>query len=195
MTRFVKYVLSPGTRRVGLVQSLDDKYEPVKDPYRQMRLAVQAGRRTGRDEEAMTSAIQNCRQQLRGHYTEIANGWLAFVEQRKSATLISPGTARWHTADLTVKVTPDLVLAHPDGITEALKLHMYTDPLSTQGADVMLWLMQQTLDQTHPEARPMVLDVRRRKVHSRTQSRPGFSSWLESEAASLAFLYRRHHAA
>ncbi|MGC4854131.1 hypothetical protein ACLQ24_12220 [Micromonospora sp. DT4] len=94
-----------------------------------------------------------------------------------------------------MRVTPDLVLAHPDGTTDAVKLYLYNDQLPAQAAEVTLWLMQQTLDQTHPGARPMVLDVRRRREHTRLHPAPGYASWLESEAASLAFLYRRHRAA
>lgn len=194
MTRFVKYVFSSGAQRIALVQSFDDTYSPVKDPYRRMRLAIQAGRRTGRDEQAMNSAIQNCRAQMRGHYAEIARGWLPFIEQRNDTTVITPGTARWRTSDLTIKVTPDLVLMHPDGSTDAMKLHLHSDPIPTQSAEVMLWLMQQTLGQSHPGARPMVVDVRRRKAHTSLQPWPGYAIWLESDAASLAFLYRRHAA-
>ncbi|MGC4808660.1 hypothetical protein [Micromonospora sp. DT233] len=195
MARFVKYVLSPGTQRFALVRSFDDSYSPAKDPYRKIRLAVQAGRRTGKDEAAMNSAVQNCRPQVRGHYIDIARGWLSFIEPRADTALVSPGTARWHTTDLTVRVTPDLVLIHPDGTTDALKLHLYSDPLTTQAAEITLWLMSQTLDQTHPRARPMVLDVRRRREYTRVRPSSGYASWLESEAASLAFLYRRHRAA
>lgn len=195
MTRFVKYVLSPGAQRFTLVRSFDDNYSPAKDPYRRIRLAIQAGRRTGMDEAAMDGAVRNCRPQLRGHYIDIARGWLSFIAPRADTTLVSPGTARWHTIDLTVRVTPDLVLAHPDGTTDAVKLYFYNDPLPAQAAEVTLWLMQQTLDQTHPGARPMVLDVRRRREHTRLRPAPGYASWLESEAASLAFLYRRHRAA
>ncbi|MGC4855520.1 hypothetical protein ACLQ24_19525 [Micromonospora sp. DT4] len=195
MTRFVKYIVSPGTQRFALVRSFDDEYSPVKDPYRRMRLAVQAGRRTGKDEAAMNSAVQNCRAQIRGHYIDIARGWLSFIEPRADTVLVSSGTGRWHTTDLTVRVTPDLVLTHPDGTTDALKLHYYSDPLTPQAAEITLWLLRQTLDQTHPGARPMVLDVRRRREYTRVKHSPGYASWLESEAASLAFLYRRHRAA
>lgn len=194
MTRFVKYVLSPGAQRIALVQSFSDSYSVAKDPYRQARLAVQTGRRTGQDKQAMDSAIQNCRPRMRNHYIEIARGWLPFIEQRKDTSFIPPGTGRWHTSELTIKVTPELVLVHPNGATEAMKLHLHSDPISTEGAEVMLWLMQQTLDQSHPGARPMVVDVRRQRVYTKVPPRPEYASWLESEAASLAFLYRRRAA-
>ncbi|MGC4828845.1 hypothetical protein [Micromonospora arida] len=195
MARFVKYIVSPGTQRFALVRSFDDAYSPAKDPYRQMRRAVQVGRRTGQDEAAMNSAVQNCRAQVRGHYIDIARGWLSFIESRADTVLVTPGTARWHATDLTVRVTPDLVLTHADGTTDALKLHFYSDPITTQAAEITLWLMRQTLDQTHPGARPMVLDVRRQREYTRVKPSPAYASWLESEAASLAFLYRRHRAA
>ncbi|WP_433233868.1 hypothetical protein ACQP2H_31855 (plasmid) [Micromonospora sp. CA-248260] len=195
MARFVKYIMSPGTQRFTLVRGFDDMYHPAKDPYRRMRLAVQAGRRTGKDKAAMDSAVQNCREQIRAHYIDIARGWLSFIEPHANTAFVSPGTGRWHTTDLTVRVTPDLVLLHPNGTTDVLKLYFYNDPISTQAAEITLWLMRQTLDQTHPGARPMVLDVRRQREYTRVSSNPGYSSWLESEAASLTFLYRRHRAA
>ncbi|MEU7176059.1 hypothetical protein ABZ949_31755 [Micromonospora tulbaghiae] len=195
MGRFVQYVMSPGTQRFALVRSFDDTYSPARDPYRKMRLAVQAGRRTGKDEAAMNGAVRNCHEKFRSHYLDIARGWLSFIEPRANTALVSSGTARWHTTDLTVRVTPDLVLMHPDGTIDALKLHLYNDPITAQAAEITLWLMNQTLDQTHPGARPMVLDVRRRREYTRVRPTPGYANWLESEAASLMFLYRRQRAA
>ncbi|MET7952215.1 hypothetical protein [Micromonospora sp. NPDC005324] len=85
-----------------------------------MRRAVQVGRRTGQDEAAMNSAIQNCRAQVGGQYIDLARGWLSFIDSRADTVLVlrapPDGTP---SPDLTVRVTPDLVLAHADGTTLA----------------------------------------------------------------------------
>lgn len=191
MSTFVRFVRTPGEQRYTLVTGLNEPYSPVRDPYGRMRRAVKSGRRLGDDQAVMTSAVANSYFRMRPHYEECAAGWLRYLAARGASTLVDVRTGRWQSGNLAVRVTPDLALEYPDGTVEAIKLYLPVDPVPESTAQTMLWLLQETMPQTCPGAIPVVVDVRRARSFTQLPTRAGYDAWLESEAASLAYLQAR----
>lgn len=188
MSQFVTFVGTAGEQRYQLASTMDEPYSPVKDPYGRIRRAIKNGRRTGQDHVHLNMALAQCRKDLKTHYAKIAKGWLDFLKDRDFTAMIDVSPGRWETPDLAVRVTPDLALEHPDGTVEAIKLHLLTDPIKPRVAELMIWLMHHTLDQTCPGAHPIVIDVRSGTLHTTLPRRPKYQTWLEAEAHGLAYL-------
>ena len=191
MSTFVRFVRTPGEQRYTLVTSLNEPYSPVRDPYGRMRRAVKSGRRLGQDAAVMASTVANSHPRIRTHYEQCAAGWLRYLADRGAGTLTDVRTGRWWAGNLAVRVTPDLALEYPDGTVEAIKLYLPVDPMPEATAQTMLWLLHQTMPQTCPGATAVVVDMRRARSFTELPIRPGYDAWLESEAASLAYLQSR----
>lgn len=195
MSEFVRFVGTAGQRRYQLVAGMDEPYSPVKDPYSRIRRAIKNGRRTGADHVHLNQALAHCRKDLRSHYIEITKGWLRYVDERDFTGMVDVATGRWHTADLAVRVTPDMAVEYPDGTVDALKLYLLVEPITPAVAELMVWLMHQTIQQTCPGAKPVVLDVRRSRTYTTLQTSAVYRTWLEAEARGLAYLQAHTKAA
>lgn len=191
MSEFVRYLGTPGRQRYAVAAGMGQPYSPVRDPYARMRNAIKAGRRLGNDCTAINSAIANCWPSMKVHYREVGQNWLRYRYGRGSSEMVELHTGRWHTGTVAVRVAPDLALQYPDGTIEAIKLHFKAEVLAPEAATAMLWLLSQAMPQCCPGAIPVVLDVRRRQSHAAGPIRPGYQTWLEAEAASLAHFRTR----
>jgi hypothetical protein len=189
MGEFVRFVGTAGEPRYKLVTGMAEPYSPVKDPYARIRRAIKTGRRTAADHTVLNQALAQCRPDMRSHYAEITKGWLRYLDERDFTGMVDVATGRWQTADLAVRVTPDLAVEYPDGTVDAIKLYLLVEPIPAGTAELMLWLMHQTMSQTCPGAKAVVLDVRRRRPYTVLPTRPGYRTWLEAEARSLAYLH------
>ena len=179
LSQFVAFVGTAGEQRYQLVTSMDEPYSPIRDPYARIRRAIKNGRRTGQDHTHLNLALAQCRKEMKSHYAEISKGWLRFVNDRDFTAMIDVSPGRWETANLAVRVTPDLAVEQPDGTVDAIKLHLLADPIKPRVAELMVWLMQQTMAQTCPGAKAVVLDVRRSAAHTALPQRgPRYQTWL-----------------
>lgn len=125
---------------------------------------------------------------MKNHFAAIAKGWFGYLREHDITAMIDVSPGRWETPDLAVRVTPDFALEHPDGTVEAIKLYLLADPIKPGVAELMTWLMQNTMTQTCPGAHPVVLDVRRNKAHTALPQRSHYRTWLEAEARGLSYL-------
>jgi hypothetical protein len=193
MSEFVKFVSTAGEPRYQLVTNMGGPYNPIKDPYARARRAIKNGRRTGQDHVVLNQLLAQCHsgwlRSWRVHFAEITKGWLRFVDERDFTGMTDVSTGRWTTPDLAVRVTPDLAVEYADGTVDAIKLSLLDEPIVPATAQLMVWLMQQTMAQSCPGARAVVLDVRRSHPHTTAPHRTGYQRWLEAEARSLAYLY------
>jgi hypothetical protein len=103
------------------------------------------------------------------------------------------GAAIWFTPHLAVSVRPDFAVADSSGKVTIVKLWLKEPPLKRDAVRACLWLLDRHIAEISPCGTPVVVDVRREKVH-RVDRRPfkrGFDAYLESEAEAMAALWQR----
>jgi hypothetical protein len=186
----VGYSTRTGSARTTFVHRQRRQYEDPErqafDFYRRPANAIRAGRASGRDAAAMTALLDQATARSRPHYEAVAAGWLRYLGRRKPE-LVDVGSARWHDGGVEVRVTPHLGLREANGSTFAVFLYFKELELTRDAADLILWLMSETMADLLPGAEPLVVDVRRsRRFAARHHNRPRVGAWVRSEV--LAFL-------
>jgi hypothetical protein len=127
----------------------------------------------------------------RDHYTEIAGHWLAMDELR--LPMVSCGSANWQAPRLAVSIRPEFALRAAGDEALVVKLWLKDEPLPVDAARSCLWLPSQRMEALVPGGTPIVVDVRRRKVHrmGRRRYSRDFGTYLEAEAEGMAVLWQR----
>ncbi|GLZ77022.1 hypothetical protein Afil01_18290 [Actinorhabdospora filicis] len=189
---FVDFLRTRGAARVDVVTrqltQYTEPYSPARDFYRRILNAIVSGRRTGTDEETLRAVLEAAPQYKKAHYQQVVDGWLAVLPQFTGTRCLRVHTGRWHNPSVTVRATPHLLLARPDGRKEALWLYLKADPLPAGDAEAMLYLAGAAMPEIFAGAEPVVVDVRRQKIWCRGEETEGFGVWLESEANGYKFL-------
>jgi hypothetical protein len=105
--------------------------------------------------------------------------------------------AIWTTPRLTVSVRPDFATVDHSGNVSVIKLWLKEPELAADAASAILRLLELHMAQLVTGGDPLVVDVRREKVHRRTRRRvkQGFDHWMASEPRGLAELWNRLAAA
>jgi hypothetical protein len=191
---FMNYVRAAGPSRLGVVTGQVSQgnapYTPARDYYRRFLLAARQGRQMNNDRAVIQQAVDNAPPSKAANYAALAEGWLRWVEHIEDTQVLPTRTGRWQSAEMAVKVTPNLVVRHPDGRVEAIRMHVRAEPLEPDAADVMLWLMEQVGEQLHPGGvTPIVVDVRRGTDFRSVGQEPGFVAWMHSEAAAYRAMW------
>lgn len=194
LAQFTEYVHAAGPRRLNLVTGQvarrNEPYAPGRDFYRRFLLAAVAGRRMNNDRAVVQQAVRDAIPRRAAHYAELAEGWLNWVPEIQATRVLPRRTASWQAADLAVKVTPNLLVEHPDGRVEAIRMYLKPTPLEPAEANVMLWLMTQVDKQLHPSgALPVVVDVRRGMGFRPDVPDEGIAAWLQAEAVAYLTMW------
>lgn len=111
--------------------------------------------------------------------------------------LVPHGRAEWLTPRLTVSLRPDFAVQNAGGQLFTVKLWVKDRELSKDAARAMLWLYGRYMAQIRPGAVPLVVDVRREKIHrpDRRPAKKGYDAWLVVEAGAFAELWSQLAAA
>lgn len=196
LTTFASYLTASASERIDCVREqiriYQQNYVPGPAFYRDFVEAVRRGRVTGADELMLQHLVaaqpDGPRKQ---HYDDLARHWLAVTELRLP---IAPnGAATWCTPHLAVSVRPDFAVADRSGKVTIIKLWLKEPPLKPDAVRACLWLLDRHIAEISPGGTPVVVDVRREKVH-RVGRRPfkrGFDAYLETEAEAMAALRQR----
>jgi hypothetical protein len=196
LTTFATYLTASASERIDCVREQIRMYEQSYVPgpafYRDFVEAVRRARVSGADElilqRLVASQPDGPRKQ---HYESLARHWLAMPELRLP---IAPNAAAtWFTPHLAVSVRPDFAVADLSGKVTIVKLWLKESPLKRDAVRACLWLLDQYIAEISPCGTPVVVDVRREKVH-RVGRRPfkrGFDAYLETEAEAMAALWQR----
>ncbi|MBB5854234.1 hypothetical protein ACFQ05_13065 [Amycolatopsis umgeniensis] len=190
---FVGYSTSSGPSRSSFVRRWRRQYEdPARGGfnfYLRAANAIRAGRISGRDREVLRALVENADERTRPHYTDIANGWLRYVG-RRDLRLAEVGRSRWRLGTLEVGINPHLGLRKGDGPVYVTWLYFKEEPLSRDAAQLVLWLLEQTMDDLRPGGRPLVVDVRRSKEFALSpRDRDKVRPWVRSEASAFMSLW------
>lgn len=183
---FVDYLRTKGAARVNVatrhLNQAAEPYSPARDFYRRILSAILSGYHSGATETALERAIDNAPPARRGHYREVAHGWRSFAPQLRKTAATHSRTGRWRDTALSVKVTPNLAISHPDNRREALLLYLKAEPIPASDAKAMLWLASSAMHEACPGARPVIVDVRRARAFRAVPHSAAYPTWLSAEA-------------
>jgi hypothetical protein len=196
LTTFASYLTATSSERIDCVRQqikiYGQSYQPGPAFYGDFVEAVRRGRRTGADELVMQRVVAAKPSGPRkGHYSDLARHWLALRELRLPIT--ASGSAIWRTPHLAVNVRPDFAVTDADGNVMVVKLWLKESQLRRDAVRGCLWLLGQHMTELSPGGTPIVVDVRREKVHrvGRQPFKRGFDAYLEAEAEAMAALWQR----
>jgi hypothetical protein len=185
LTTFAEYVTASASGRIDCVRDqqriYSKPYHPGPSFYQAFTDGVIRGLRTGASHLAMQTTVGAQRDEARRqHYTALAPHWLALADLH--LPLAAHSQALWLTPCLAVGVRPDFAVLDADGKARTVKLWLKERELADDAAKAMLRLFERHMTDICPGATPLVVDVRRGKIH-RSARRPlksGFDAWLAS---------------
>lgn len=199
-TTLAEYLTANGSGKIDCVRDqiriYGQEYRPGPAFYQDFKGAVVHGRETGADHLAMQRVISAQHDPARRkHYSALAEHWLALTDLH--LPLVAHARTEWVTSRLVVGIQPDFAMTDPKGQLFTVKLWLKDRELGEDAVRALHWLFKRYMDDICPGATPLVVDVRREKVHrpSRRPWKGGFEALLENEAASLAGLWERLAAA
>jgi hypothetical protein len=200
LTTFAEYLTARSSARIDCVRqqirTYEQDYRPGPSFYHDFVDAVVKGRRTGADHLTLQNVVQAQRNEARhDHYAILAEHWMAL--RKLHLPLVTCGRAVWTTPRLTVSIRPDFAVADDAGNIFVIKLWLKEQELASDAASAILRLLDLHMDELVPGGNPMVIDVRREKIHRKTRRpvKQGFDYWMASEAQGLAELWDKLTAA
>lgn len=200
LTTFAEYLTARSSARIDCVRqqirTYEQDYHPGPSFYQDFIEGVVKGRQTGADHLVLQSVVQAQRNEARhDHYTALAEHWLAM--SKLHLPLVQCDRAIWTTPWLAVSVRPDFAVTDARGNVSVIKLWLKEHELAADAARAILRLLELHMTELLPGGTPLVVDVRREKVHTKTRRRAkqGYDHWMESEARGLAELWDRLAAA
>jgi hypothetical protein len=200
LTTFAEYLTARSSARIDCVRQQIRTYEQDyhRGPafYHDFVDAVVKGRQTGSDCLTLQNVIQAQRNEARhDHYAILAEHWLAL--RKLHLPLVTCERAVWTTPRLTVSIRPDFAVTDDAGNVFVIKLWLKEQELAADAASAILRLLDLHMDELVPGGNPLVIDVRREKIHRKTRRpvKQGFDYWMASEAQGLAELWDKLTAA
>jgi len=91
-----------------------------------------------------------------------------------------------------VKISAHFGLRYEDGRKEAVRLHFDEQPPTPEAIIAALHLMSRHMDQVLPHGEPVLVDVRRGRVHRLDEVKSGpddVDRWLTGEAAGFTAMW------
>lgn len=197
LTSFADFLFKTGKPQLTLVRQIFEQYKrgysPSLDYYKSFRENVSAfvsGRIKMSELDTVLRSGAFPESKLR-NYEALFRGFARFWArnfQEQAYVSIEPPKAVWTYAGVTVRVNPELVVAHGP-YTYYIKLYNKKDPLKKKQLDVALHLMQMAIGR--PTAQPVVavLDVRRGRLFEEVGFDRNLTFLLEAEALGFARLW------
>ena len=196
LTTFAEYLTAGSSARIDCIRqqirTYEQEYHPGPSFYQDFVEAVVKGRQTGADHLVLQNVVHAQRNDARhDHYATLAEHWLAMSGLH--LPLVQCGRAVWATPWLAVSVRPNFAVTDAKGNVSVIKLWLKEHELAADAARAILRLLELHMAELLPGGTPLVVDVRREKIHAKTRRRvkQGYDHWMESEARGLAELWDR----
>lgn len=195
MTTFTDYVLTPGGRRITLVRQqinqLAVEYNPGRDFYRPVNLAIEEGIKFRTGTTPLDGAVQSARDIAARHFKAIADGVAPFVRRAQKADLTKVGRWGWRQPSVTIRINPDFALRYPGGEVQIVKLYLKEHQLDRFHADALLRLIEYALPHLGTAGTPVVVEARRGKIWKpNPKANARLDEFLRSEALSFGSLWQ-----
>jgi hypothetical protein len=196
MATFSDYLVAPGgNKRISLVRAqvtqFSEDYNPGRDFYRPMGLAIQEAIRFRTGTAPVDRAVMNARPRAADHFKEIGDNVGKYVQHAQTAKILDVDRWEWIQPNVTVKINPDFALVRKDGRVEVVKVYYKAPELSRFQADAMLRLLQYAMPHLNVKGTPIILEARRGKEWKPTPKvRAGLDDYLKSEALAYGALWQ-----
>lgn len=192
---FTRYVARTGPAKASFVGGLRKQRETGGgfNPHGQFVKALKADIRFRTGGSHLREVVKTVNPRWQRLYQSLADGAERFVESLGDPAqvwLMPTRDAIGMLGGLPVKVSAHFGLRYDDGRSEAVRLHFDEEPPSREAVTVVLHLMSTYMDQIMPGAEPVLLDVRRGRIHRTDHANPAeVQSWLTGEAAGFAAIW------
>ncbi|MFN3006647.1 hypothetical protein [Mycolicibacterium wolinskyi] len=181
---FVDFATATASGRIAAVQNVIDNefgsYEPGRDFYRQIRLAIAEGIANADDVRRVQRAAAECSPRRRTHYEALEAGWTRWRRGKNLAVFSLP--QHWQAEGLDVRVSPQFTWKQRTDTT-LIWPYFKEAELSRDAVQAAVRIMEQMFPSSH--GRPAVLDIRRGRIYYAQKRRRNFDAWLSGEAAAF----------
>lgn len=146
----------------------------------------------------LNQVVNDVKPRWRPLYESLLPGALSYVESLGDLSRVQLAQSRDALAivgGLPVKINPQVALRFDDGRAEAVRLYFDPEPPADEAVLATLHLMGRHMDQVLPGATPVVVDVRRGRVHRPQPGELGekkladVERWLAGEAAAFSAMW------
>lgn len=156
-------------------------YKPSHDFYRAIHTAIRDDIAFGFDEAKLDDVVRRANPKKRDHYRELAISWTTW--RPKDSLTLTQEFGTWTEGNLFLRVAPTFLVTkpkHPSVVCCYYKQAL----LSVDAAQAITRIMEQSL--LSALGRPVVLDIRRHKLHLATaHRRKNFDTWIAGQAAAF----------
>jgi len=193
---FTRYVTRTGPAKASFVGGLRRQRASGHgfNPHGQLVKALKADIVWHTDGSHLRDVLATVKPRWRPLYQALTAGALRYLRSLGDTRRIHVAMTRdvlGLLGGLPIKVNPHLGLRYEDGHAEAVRLHLDEAPPSEETLVATLWLMGRHMDEVLPGAEPVVVDVRRGRVHRVDPAvKPEqVEQWLAGEAAAFAAIW------
>ena len=187
LNQFIDFTNSMGVKRISIARDfLSEPYSPQTDFYRPLRRAIEDFHQGGEKHERILTDLPNQLQdkKKRASYPALISAYLGFIKRHSVRRIRKSPRWSWEAHGLEVNINPELAV-EIDGVPHIVKLWLRTEKIDRHRLPAVLAMMHQSLG-TEKTIRIGVLDVRRKKLHVYTTSKPYVMILLRNEARALA---------
>jgi hypothetical protein len=191
LTEFIDFLVTSGTPRITQARAVRSRrlsgYSPQSDFYKSFRDCVRSERFRSNQAEALKLLVESTGATRKSSFQELSHGIMKFLK-KKSIDWLPPPRAEWSYENLSVTINPEwrVIL---DGQCHIIKLIFKEGNISRQRAEIVNYLMEQTLEPKIGPAIFGVLNVRKGTFLSSKSKSSLINTLLECEAATFTKLY------
>ena len=184
LTTFVDIVAASGTSKATkAIRALkDDEYHPAKDFYKQLRERIIDLHQNDKDKKYLRRLMFQVTDRKKiNHYSTLIDQYSKWIGNKKMKWF-NPPQGEYGTKDLIIRVNPELGLKIK-GKDYVIKLYFKSDSLSKNKADIILGILEGTLNSHEIMA---VLDIRKGKLFVPTIKIPMLKETVDAEMAYIS---------
>lgn len=193
---FTRYVGHTGPTKATFVGGLRRQRERGSgfNPHGQLVKALKADIQFHTGGSHLATVADIVKPRWRALYEAASLGALRYLQSLgdpRQVELAQTRDALGLLGDLPVKINPHFGLRYADGRAEAVRLHFDEEPPSDEAILATLHLMARHMDQVLPNAEPVLVDLRRGRVHRPDPAvKPDqVERWLAGEAAAFSAIW------
>jgi len=190
LTTFVDIVVASGISRSTKARAAlkDEKYHPAKDFYKPLRERIEEYHKGEKGKDYLLGLLNQLTDKKKeGNYSALIESYCKWIG-KKDIKYFEPIHAKYGKADVAIRVNPELGLSIGEK-KYLVKLYFKSDQLSKNKADIILGLMQTSLQSEYTMS---VLDIRQSKLFIPTIEIPMLQETVDAELSYIsAFLQKK----
>lgn len=194
MTEFVNFINASGMTRMTIVANAKAKHEEEEgnpyDYWKDFKEEVKKQLKRQGTKEDLLEMLESVRDEVRGNYQEMINGFLRFWKPSRMRWL-KPVSHKATIGGVKMIVNPEIGVVWGN---RRLMIKLYlkaNEKLDKRHADIVLALMESELrDRVDSDIEFAVLDVRRGKLFNYVNKDPRLGVFLKSEGREFSEMWK-----